>query len=143
MREGLQRAEVDSPQAEGVKEKVRAVVEELTGMEADTDTTKNDKVTALNTAARDLRKFIYTTQAEIGGASIEQLQEIKNKVDALVEESYRVREAEEECPTCVVSPEMKEVAEKVNLEQYGGGVSEKRKKLLEELQQDNVQDEFF
>jgi len=132
MREGLQRAEVNGPQSEGVKEKVRGVVEELSGIEADTDTVKNAKVTAINTAARELRKRIYSSQAEIGGASIETLQEIKAEVDTLVEQIYKVREEEEECPTCQVPAETKEEPEQ-DIESYGVSVAEKRKKFIEEI----------
>jgi len=99
MREALQRAEAGNPSLEGVKEKVRGVVEELCGLEDDTTTVSNEMVTMLNSSARELRKFIYTTGAEVGKASIEQLREIKGMVDQLVEASYTVRAAEE-CPSC-------------------------------------------
>lgn len=101
MREALQRAETGDPSMEGVQEKVRGVVEELCGLEDDTTTVSNEMVTMLNTSARELRKFIYTTGAELGGASMEQLREIKGMVDDLVEASYTVRAAEE-CPGCNV-----------------------------------------
>jgi len=101
MREGLQRAEAGGPGLEGVKEKVRGVVEELCGLEDDTTTVKNESVTTLNTMARELRKFIYTQDAEMGKASLEDLREIKGMVDKLVEASYTVRAAEE-CPACNV-----------------------------------------
>ena len=99
MREGLQRAEAGDPSLEGVKEKVRGVVEELCGLEDDTTTVSNEMVTMLNSSARELRKFIYTTGAEVGKASIEQLREIKGMVNHLVEATYTVRAAEE-CPSC-------------------------------------------
>jgi len=101
MREALQRAEAGDPSLEGVKEKVRGVVEELCGLEDDTTTVSNEMVTMLNTSARELRKFIYTTGAEVGKSSIEQLREIKGMVDQLVEACYTVRAAEE-CPSCNV-----------------------------------------
>ena len=101
MREALQRAEAGDPGLEGVKEKVRGVVEELLGLEDDTDTVDNEMVTALNTSGRELWKFIYTTGAEMGKASMEDLREIKRMVDQLVEASYTVRAAEE-CPACNV-----------------------------------------
>ncbi|GAJ07880.1 unnamed protein product, partial [marine sediment metagenome] len=46
-REALQRAEAEgNPSSEGVKEKIRGIVEELTGMEDDTNTTTgNENVT--------------------------------------------------------------------------------------------------
>ena len=134
IREGLQRAEADGTQSEGVKEKIRGVVEELSGMEADTDTVKNEKVTALNTEARELRKAIYKSQAEIGGASIDVLRQIKAHIDGLVEKTYKVREEEEECPTCEAHAETKEEPEpKPELESYGVTVAEKRRKFLEEI----------
>jgi len=101
MREALQRAEAGDPSLEGVKEKVRGVVEELCGLEDDTTTVSNETVTVLNTSARELRKFIYTTGAEVGKASLEQLREIKGMIDSLVEVTYTVRAAEE-CPACNV-----------------------------------------
>ena len=102
MREALQRAEAENPAIEGVKEKIRGVIEELSGMEDDTDTkTENKNVTTLNNAARMLRKHIYTTKAEIGGASIEQLRKVKTAIDGLVDFSYKAREAEEICVPCV------------------------------------------
>lgn len=101
MREALQRAEARDPGTPGVQEKVRGVTEELCGLEDDTTTVENKRVTALNTMARELRKYIYTTGAEMGQASIDELGNIKGMVDKLVEASYLVRAAEE-CPTCEV-----------------------------------------
>ena len=135
-REAVQRAEADGPQTEGVKEKVRGVVEELTGMEDDTETVQNENVTGLNKAARELRKHIYGTQAEIGGAKIEDLREIKRAVDALVDEVYKVREEEEECPECVVTAEVEEKSDALDLGKYGSEVAEKRKQLLEQMKKD-------
>lgn len=103
MREALQRAESEgNPASEGVKEKIRGIVEELTGMEDDTDTTlQNENITKLNTNARDLRKHIYSAKAGIGGADIDTLRDIKARVDQLVAETYLVREQEEICVPCV------------------------------------------
>lgn len=103
MRESLQRAESEkNPASEGVKEKIRGIVEELTGMEDDTDTTlENENITKLNTHARDLRKHIYSVKAAIGGADIDTLRDIKARVDQLVAETYLVREKEEICVPCV------------------------------------------
>jgi len=103
MREALQRAESEgNPASEGVKEKIRDIVEELTGTEKDTDTAlENENITMLNTHARDLRKYIYSTKASIGGADIDTLREIKARVDQLVAEIYVVREKEEICVPCV------------------------------------------
>ena len=99
MREALQRAEIGDPGLVGVKEKVRGVVEELCGLEDDTTTVDNERVTGLNNLARQLRKYIYTTGAEVGKASMEELRSVKGMVDKLVEASYTVR-AFEECPAC-------------------------------------------
>ena len=99
MKEALQRAEAGDPSLEGVQEKVRVAVEELCGLEDDTTTVKNEMVTTLNTLSRELRKFIYTTGAEMGKASLEQLRDIKGMVDQLVDTSYTVRAAED-CPAC-------------------------------------------
>jgi len=101
MREALQRAEAGSPSSLGVQEKVRGVVEELVGMEKDTDTVKNEKVSTLNSATRTLRKFIYAKKAEVGAASLEDLREIKELVDKLVDATYTVRMSEE-CIGCKV-----------------------------------------
>lgn len=101
MREALQRAEASSPSAKGVQEKVRGVVEELVGMEDDTDTVKNEKVSTLNSLARSLRKFIYVKEAEVGGARIEDLREIKDMVDKLVDATYQIR-VSEQCIGCTV-----------------------------------------
>lgn len=101
MKEAIQRAYAGDPGLEGVQEKVRVVVEELCGLDIDTETVDNEMVTTLNTLGRELRKFIYTTGAEMGRASREQLEEIKGMVDQLVEASYTVRAAEE-CPACNV-----------------------------------------
>ena len=133
MREALQRAESDGADSEGVVEKVRGVVEELSGMEDDTETTENEEVTALNSRAREIRKEIYASQAEIGGADVEKLREIKGKIDELVDEVYRVRQ-KEECPTCrIKSATEKEPEEKPSLEQYGKGVAEARRRFIEEI----------
>jgi len=101
MREALQRAEATSPSSLGVQEKIRGVVEELVGMEDDTDTVKNEKVSTLNSLSRTLRKFIYANKAEIGVASLEDLREIKDMVDKLVDATYAVRMSEE-CIGCKV-----------------------------------------
>jgi len=98
-REALQRARAGSPSDIGVLEKVRGVVEELVGLEDDTDTVKNDKVATLNSLSRTLRKFIYTKRAEIGGASLKDLEEIKSMTDKLVDAVYTVRTSEE-CIGC-------------------------------------------
>jgi len=101
MREALQRAEAGDPSLEGVKEKVRGVVLEICGMEDDTTTVMSEMVVMLNVSARELRKFIYTTGAELGKASIGDLREIKGMIDDLVEASYTVRAAED-CAACNV-----------------------------------------
>ena len=101
MTEALQRAVAGGPGLPGVQEKVRAAIRELTGFEDDTETVNNSAVMELNTMARTLRKHVYSTKAEIGGASLEDLQGIKELVDNLVDASYFVRQAEEEdCPEC-------------------------------------------
>ena len=133
MREALQRAESDGINSEGVVEKVRGVVEELSGMEDDTETTENEEVTALNSRARGIRKEIYASQAEIGGADIDKLREIKDKIDELVDEVYRVRQ-KEECPTCRIETiKKKRAEEKPSLEQYGKEVAEARRRFIEEI----------
>lgn len=166
MREALDRAEAGSPGDEGVKEKIRGIVAELTGMEDDTDTTQpNEGVAALHDAARDLRKEVYTSKAEIGGASLATLRSLKDKVDALVEQSYETREGEEICVACVAPvvcgtdadciASLEEAAESgdkqefqkavdlakeqypiENLEEYGKAVAEKRKRMLEDLRKE-------
>lgn len=110
MREALQRAESNGVDTEGVKEKVRGVVEELSGLEDDTTTVSSQQVIILNGASRDLRKFIYESRAEIGGAKISTLREIKTMIDQLVEATYKVRETEE-CIGCTT-------------EQICGGIAE-------------------
>lgn len=99
MREAVQRAQAGSPSSDGVQEKVRGVIEELSGYENDTMTVKNEKVASLNDLGRNLRKFIYMTNAEVGGASIENLREIKDMIDKLVDATYQVR-ANDECIAC-------------------------------------------
>jgi len=101
MTEALQRAEAGGPGLPGVQEKVRAAVREITGFEDDTETVNNPAVMELNTMARALRKHIYSTKAELGQASLEDLQGMKELVDNLVDASYMTREAEEgDCPEC-------------------------------------------
>ena len=156
MREALQRAEADDPTSEGVKEKIRDVIEELTGMEDDTDTVDNENVRALNAAARELRKDIYTSKGEIGGASLDALREFKEKIDGLVDHAYKVREEEEVCVSCVAptvclgdksceeelqraaskgKEEFNRVVEEMrNRPRQGESAAEKRRKFLEELQ---------
>jgi len=99
MREAVQRAEAGSPSDPGVLEKVRGAVKELVGFEDDSDTVKNEKVSTLNSLSRTLRKFIYAKKAEIGGASLADLREIKDMVDKLVDATYTVRTSEE-CIGC-------------------------------------------
>ena len=103
MKEALQRARAGSPSDPGVIEKVRGVVDELAGIEDDSDTVKNEKVEALNDLARTLRKHIYATKADIGGASLDDLREIKGMMDKLVDAAYQVRMSEEgPCIGCSV-----------------------------------------
>ena len=134
MREGLQRAEVcGNGSCEGVLEKVRGVLEELAGIEADTQTTENKDVTALNAIAREVRKHIFSIQAEIGQASIEQLQEAKEMIDFLVDKTYEVRQ-KVDCPTCKIKVRQDiEKPEKPDLEQYGKSVADRRKQLMDEI----------
>lgn len=99
MREALQRANAGDPALPGVMEKVRGVTEELCGLEDDTSTVDNKRVVSLNTMARELRKTIYTSGAELGTAKTEDLEKIKKMTDVLVEATYLVRGAEE-CPNC-------------------------------------------
>ena len=137
LREALQRATADGPDSEGVVEKVRGVVEELSGFEDDTNTVENPKVSVLNNMAREIRKSIYASQAELGGATIDTLQEIKTSIDQLVDETYIVRQTEE-CPTCKIKVKAEEVVEKAvekapSLDEYGKSVSEKRRQFLEEI----------
>ena len=100
-REALQRAEVSGPASVGVQEKMRGIVEELVGMEDDSDTVKNETVSELNSSARLLRKIIYGKGAEVGRASLEDLREIKGFIDGLVDATYQVR-ASEECIGCTI-----------------------------------------
>jgi FtsZ-binding cell division protein ZapB len=136
MREALQRAEVNGSNSEGVIEKVKGVVEELTGFEADTETVENPEVSAINAEAREIRKFIYASKAEIGGASVDILQQIKKKIDGLVDAVYILRQ-KEECPTCKIKrleEEEQEPQEKpLDLSEYGKTASEKRRQLMEEI----------
>ena len=101
MREAVQRAEAGSPSDKGVKEKVREAVGELVGLEIDTATVENEKVSTLNSLSRTLRKYIYAKRAEVGGAGLGDLREIKGLVDKLVDSVYTVRESEE-CIGCTV-----------------------------------------
>jgi len=141
MREALQRAEAQDPLSEGVKEKVIGVVEELSGAEDDTTTVKNENVTKLNTAARDLRKYIYSSKAEIGGAPVDVLREIKSKVDAFVDLAYKVREEEEICVPCVAPTicsgneecvkVLEEASESGDKEEFSKAVEEAKKKYAD------------
>lgn len=158
MREALQRAEADDPSSEAVQEKVRGVIEELTGMEDDTDTVENENVRALNAAARELRKDIYSSKAEIGGTNLDTLREFKEKIDALVDQAYKVREEEEVCVSCVApavclgdksceaeleraatqgKEEFNRVVEELRSRPRGESAAEKRRKFLEELQSES------
>ena len=102
MREAVQRARAGSPSDLGVVEKVRAVVDELAGIEDDSDTVKNEKIEALNSLARAARKFIYAKRADVGGASLDDIREIKDMIDKLVDAAYQVRASEEGCISCTV-----------------------------------------
>lgn len=101
MREALQRAISDGASSEGVKEKIQGIVGELSGLEDDTDSIENSNVKELNDITRELRKHIYSTKAEIGGADLSVLEDLKQKIDALVDQIYDVREQEEICVSCV------------------------------------------
>ena len=133
LREALQRATADGPDSEGVVEKVRGVVEELSGFEDDTNTVENPKVSVLNNMAREIRKTIYASQAEIGGATMDILEQVKKDLDHLVDETYNVRQTEE-CPTCKIEVKTEKAVEKApSLDEYGKSVSEKRRQFLEEI----------
>lgn len=133
MREALQRAEVDSPSSEGVLEKVRGIVEELTGFEADTETTQNESVTTLNQLARDIRKDIYASKCEIGGCSLEVLKQFKERIDGLVDLVYLTRQ-KEECPTCTVKAQKEpQPAQTEPSYNYGSKVAEERRKFIQQI----------
>jgi hypothetical protein len=99
MREAIQRAVASSPSDPGVLEKVRGVVEELVGFEDDTMSAKDERVLALNAAARSLRRMIYASGAEVGRASMDDLKQIKEMIDRLVDITYEFRSS---CTTCEV-----------------------------------------
>ena len=135
MREALQRAETSGTETEGVMEKVRGVVEELSGLEDDTNTVKNESVVALNNLTREIRKDIYASKCEIGGCDIEALRSLKERIDGLVDLVYLTRQ-KEECPTCKVKVEQESVKveePKPSLEEYGKSVKEERRKFMEEI----------
>ena len=101
MTEAIQRAEAGDPALEGVKEKVKAAVRQLTGIEEDAGNVSEPAVRALDTMGRSIRKYVYTTGAEIGKASKEQLYETQNLIEELVNASYLAREVQEgDCPGC-------------------------------------------
>jgi hypothetical protein len=135
LKEALQRAEADGSDSEGVVEKVRGVVEELSGFEDDTNTVDNPNVLVLNNMAREIRKAIYASKAELGEADIETLREFKKNLDELVDKTYEIRQTEE-CPTCKIKAqaEAEEVKKEVpSLDEYGKSVSEKRRQFLQEI----------
>ena len=103
MREAIQRAAAGEP-TEKVVEKIRGVVEELAGAEDDSDTTTDMDVRRLNSKIRALRKEIWRRGLSVRGGTLEELNEIKRKIDALVDEAYRVAELKRaqvsECPWC-------------------------------------------
>lgn len=138
MREALQRAEYGGSNSKGVVDKVRDVVEELSGLEDDTTTTQSDLVSELNSISRQLRKDIYSSKAEVGGATLEQLRELKAKIDNLVEKVYevRVKEEEKECPNCKT-----DIKESKPFEQYGVEPSKRRQQLIEEIQKETGEQE--
>jgi hypothetical protein len=136
MREALQRAEASDPSAEGVKEKVRGAVEELSGFEDDTNTVENQTVIDLNQKARDLRKLIYSKQCEVGACQIEDLRDVKKLINILVDEVYNAK-AKEACPTCVIKAENESEPEKVEAKpdysEYGKSLKEKREALIAQI----------
>jgi len=137
MREGLQRAEAcNCTNSEGVLEKVRGVLEELAGIEADTQTTENEEVTALNTVAREIRKQIFAMQAEIGQANMDQLHALSEVISRLVDKTYEVRQ-KVDCPTCKINIQQEPAAEPQrqagSLDDYVKRTSEKRRQYMEEL----------
>lgn len=132
MREALQRAEVcGNGSCEGVVEKIRGVLEELAGFEADTQTTENESVTALNTIVRETRKQIFAMQAEVGQANMDQLRVLNEVISRLVDKTYEVRQ-KVDCPTCKIE-QLEKQPEKHSLDDYGKTVSERRRQLLEEI----------
>ena len=138
MREAIQRCETNSCDTEGVKEKVKGVVEQLMGIENDsTSVMSNERVDAINNVARLLWKDIYASGAELGHANNEKLKEIKEKLDGLAELVYKAREIEGECPTCQIKVEA-ESETQVPKPPYDfvSRASEERKKSLEEIRKE-------
>lgn len=135
MREAIQRCDANGCDTEGVKEKIKGVVEELMGIENDTTTTtNNERVDAINKATRSLWKEIYASGAEIGGATKENLKSFQERLEALTEVVYKTREIEGDCPTCKIKfQEEHQESEKPNLEQYGRSVAQKRQELLDQI----------
>jgi len=100
-KEAIQRAEAGDPSLPGVQEKVRAAVRQITGIEEDVGNVSDTTISALDTMGRGIRKYIYTTGAEIGGASKEELYEAQYLIEELVKSSYLAREAQDgDCPHC-------------------------------------------
>lgn len=135
MREAIQRCETSGCDTDGVKEKVKGVVEELMGIENDsTSVMSNERVDAINNVARLLWKDIYASGAELGHANNEKLKEIKIKLDGLAELVYKTREIEGECPTCKIKVEAEPKPRMLEPSQdYGSKVAEERRKFLEEI----------
>jgi len=104
MREAIQRKASGEP-TENVLEKIRGVVEELAGAEDDSNTMIDDDVRMLNTKIRGLRKEIWRRGLSVHGGTLRDLNEVKRRIDELLEETYRVAEKKKppqisECPWC-------------------------------------------
>lgn len=128
MKECLQRAEVcGNGSCEGVVEKVRGVAEELAGYESDSQSTQNPEIIALNAVAREIRKWIFSVGGEIGQASMEQLRELKEKIELLVDKTYGVR-PKVDCLACKIEVEQQQ-PEKPSIDTF----SDRRRQLLEEI----------
>lgn len=138
MREAIQRCEADGCDSEGVKEKVKGVVEELMGIENDSSSVKqNERVDAINNSARLLWKEIYAGGAELGHANKDKLKELKEKLEALTELVYQAREQEEPCPTCKIESTKKEEEPKKE-KAIGEEVAEKRRKFIEMVRRESM-----
>ena len=86
----------DGGMTERLKEKVRAVNDELAGMKDDVSADSPEEVKAIYDRSRQIRKKIWNKKLSRGGGSEADLAEVKAEVDEQLRRTYEVAEREEE-----------------------------------------------
>lgn len=95
-REAIQRFEANEPE-DRVLERVRGIVEELSGAEADTNGSDDESIREINTKLRKVRKGIWASGLEIQNPkNKDELLQMRSNIEEVLNDTYTVAKAKKE-----------------------------------------------